>query len=177
MSLQDDRLLVGRMLAGGQGAFEQFVSEYRQFIYTIFVRYLNLRPEDADELFQRFLFHIWEDDFRRLREWRGKTSLSGYIAKIARNLAHDYRRDLRLETQNFPDVPLDDPRLMNVERREMIEKALYRLSPRHRELLRRRYYLEQSHAEIAQVLGMTVTNVGVSLSRAKLRLKKILERM
>ena len=177
MSLQDDRQLVDRMLAGGENAVARFVSEYRQFIYTIFVRYLNLRAEDADELFQRFLFHIWEDDFRRLREWRGKTSLSGYIAKIARNLAHDYRRELRLETQNFPDVPLDDPRLMNVERREMIEQALSRLSPRHRELLRRRYYLEQSHAEIAQMLGMTVTNVGVSLSRAKLRLKKILERM
>jgi RNA polymerase sigma-70 factor (ECF subfamily) len=177
MSLQDDRRLVDRILAGREGAVEKLVSEYRQFIYTIFVRYLNLRQEDADELFQRFLFHIWEDDFRRLREWRGKTSLSGYIAKIARNLAHDYRRELRLETQDLPDVPLDDPLLTNVERREMIERALSHLSPRHRQLLRRRYYLEQTHAEIAQALGMTVTNVGVSLSRAKLRLKKILKRM
>src|SRR5712691_5848439 len=121
MAFPDDERLVSRLLVGEAGAVEQFVSEYRQFIYTIFVRYLNLRREDADELFQRFLFHIWEDNFRRLREWRRKTSLSAYIAKIARNLAHDYRRELRFETQDCPDVPLDDPWLANVERRETIE--------------------------------------------------------
>jgi RNA polymerase sigma-70 factor (ECF subfamily) len=175
MAFQDDRRLVAGLLAGDAGAVELFISEYRQFIYTIFVRYLNLRPEDADELFQRFLFHIWQDDFRRLREWRRNTSLAAYIARIARNLAHDYRREARFDTPDYLDVPLDDPGLANIENRQMMELALSRLSQRDRELIRRHFYLEQSHAEIGQALGITANNVGVALSRAKLRLKKILE--
>ena len=177
MAFPDDERLVSRLLVGEAGAVEQFISEYRQFIYTIFVRYLNLRPEDADELFQRFLFHIWSDDFRRLRDWRGKTSLSAYLARIARNLAHDYRREGRFETHHIPDVPLDDPLLANIERREWIESALARLMERDRELIRRHFYLEQSHSDIAQALGITVNNVGVAFSRAKRRLKKVLEDM
>ena len=177
MAFEDDVRLVTRMLAGDAGAVEQFISEYQQFIYAILVRYVNLSPEDADEVFQRFLFHVWEDDFRRLRDWRRKTPLSAYLARITRNLAHDYRREMRFETQESPDIPLDDPRLANVERAEMIERALSRLSPRDHELIRRRFYLEESHAEMAQALGTTTNNIGVALSRAKRRLKKILKRV
>ena len=177
MAFENDVQLVTSMLAGESGAVEQFILEYRQFIFTIFVRYLNLSSEEANEVFQRFLFCVWEDDFRRLRDWRGNTSLSAYIARIARNLAHDYRREHRFETQEYPDLPIDDPRLANVERGEIIERALSRLSPRDRELIHRRFYLEQSHNEIAEALGIAANNVGVALSRAKQRLRKILEGM
>jgi RNA polymerase sigma factor (sigma-70 family) len=144
MAFQDDLQLVARMLAGERGAVEQFILEYRQFIYAIFIRYLSLRPDDADELFQRFLLHICEEDFRRLRRWRGKTTLDAYIARIARNLAHGFRREAPVETQDIPDVPADDPALANIERREMIERAFLRLSERDREVLRRHFYLGQN---------------------------------
>jgi RNA polymerase sigma factor (sigma-70 family) len=177
MAFENDVQLVARMLGGEAAAVEQFISEYRQFIFTILVRYLNLTSEDADEVFQRFLFNVWEDNFRRLRDWRGNTSLSAYIAKIVRNLAHDYRREHRFEAQEYPDLPVDDPRLANVERGEMIERALSRLSRRDRELIHRRFYLEQSHIEIARALGIETNNAGVALSRAKQRLKRILDGM
>jgi RNA polymerase sigma factor (sigma-70 family) len=150
---------------------QRFISEYRQFVYAIFVRYLNLRPEDADELFQRFLFHIWQGDFRRVRDPKA------YIARIARNLGHDYRKELRQEAQDCPDAPIDDLSFARIERREMIERALARLSVRDRDLIRRHFYFDQSYADIGRDLGMTTNNVGVALFRAKFRLKKILERM
>jgi RNA polymerase sigma-70 factor (ECF subfamily) len=177
MNFEDDVQLVARMIAGDERAAEQFISGYRQFIYTILLRHLNLPFADADEVFQRFLFHIWEDGFRRLRDWRGKTNLSSYIARIVRNLAHDYRRESRFESQESLDVPLDDPGLANVEREQIVEHALLRLSRRDRELIRRRFYLEQTHAEIAAALGMTANTVGVALSRVKVRLRKILEQL
>src|SRR5436190_2155894 len=71
MAFEDDVRLVASILAGDAGAVEQFISEYRQFIYAILVRYLSLSSADAEEVFQRFLFHLWEDDYRRLRDWRG----------------------------------------------------------------------------------------------------------
>jgi DNA-directed RNA polymerase specialized sigma24 family protein len=99
MAFKNDVRLVARILAGGEGAVEQFISEYRQFIYAILIRYLSLHPEDADEVFQRLLFHLWENDFR-----------------------------------------------------------------------------DQSHSEIGEALGMTANSVGVALSRAKSRLRRILEK-
>jgi|SRR5438552_15017397 len=176
MAFEDDVRLVASILAGDAGAVEQFISEYRQFIYAILVRHLSLSSDDAEEVFQRFLFHIWEDDYRRLRDWRGKTTLAGYIARIARNLGHDFRRQSRFEGQECPDVARDDPRLANVERAEMLERALPLLSARDRELIHRRFYLEQTHSEIAEAFGMTASAIGVALSRAKRRLKKIIDK-
>jgi RNA polymerase sigma factor (sigma-70 family) len=176
MAFKDDVRLVARILAGGEGAVEQFISEYRQFIYAILIRYLSLHPEDADEVFQRLLFHLWENDFRRLRRWRKKTTLAAYIGRITRNLAHDYRRQLRFETNECPDIPIEDPRLQNIEREEMIQGALLRLSLRDRDLIHRSFYLDQSHSEIGEALGMTANSVGVALSRAKSRLRRILEK-
>jgi RNA polymerase sigma-70 factor (ECF subfamily) len=177
MAIDDDRRLVARILAGDAGAVEEFVSQYEQFIYAILIRSLNLMPEEADEIFQRFLFHLWEDEFRRLREWKGKTKLSAYLAQIVRNLAHDYRRQRPLEASEYPDTPVEDPILANVERRLTIERALARLSDRDRLLIHHRFIREESPNEIAAALGLTPNNVGVALSRAKSRLRKILSRM
>jgi RNA polymerase sigma-70 factor (ECF subfamily) len=181
MAIDDDRRLAARIIAGDTGAVEEFVSQYQPFIYAILVRSLNLRPDEADEIFQRFLFHIWEDEFRRLRDWKGKTKLSAYLAQIVRNLAHDYRRDYRrqppLERPDKPDIPAEERVIANIERRQMIDRALSRLSDRDRYLIHQRFILEQSPSEIAATLGVTTNSVGVALSRARRRLKKILSRM
>ena len=177
MAFQDDARLVARILAGEAGAVEQFISKYQQFIYAILVRYLSLAPDEAEEVFQRLLFHLWEDGFRRLREWRGQTALSAYIARITRNLAHDYWRERRFETNECPDIALDDRGLANVERAQIVQKALSRLSKRDRDLLHRSFYLEESHGDIAVAFHTTANNIAVALSRARSRLKKILKRM
>jgi RNA polymerase sigma factor (sigma-70 family) len=177
MAIDDDRRLVARIIAGDAGAVEEFVSQFQQFIYAILIRSLKLLPEETDEIFQRFLFHLWEGEFRRLREWKGRTKLSAYLAQIARNLAHDYRRQRPPEARDNPDIPVADPTIGNFERRQMIERALARLSDRDRYLIYRRFILEESPSEIAVALGITTNNFGVALSRAKRRLRKILSRM
>ncbi len=174
MAFEKETRLVARMLAGEAGAVEEFIAEYRPFVYAILTRYLKLSPEDAGEVFQRFLVHIWEDDYRRLRNWRGNTRLAVYLAKIIRNLAEDYRRERRFLVQDPPDRPVDDAGLQNIERQTMIESALRKLSSRDRELIHRRLLLEESYEEIARALGMTPNGAGVALSRAKIRLKQIL---
>jgi RNA polymerase sigma factor (sigma-70 family) len=56
----------------------------------------------------------------------------------------------------------------------LLKMALENLRERDRELIHRRYYLDESYREIAEALGMTVNHVGVSLFRAESRLKNIL---
>ena len=174
MAFENEARLVARMLAGEAGAVEEFIAQYRPFIFAILLRHLKLSPDEAEEIFQRFLVRIWEQDYRRLRDWRGKTRLAVYLARIARNLAHDYRRESRFFVQESPDWPVEDDTLQNIERQIMIETALAKLSPRERSLIHRRFLLEESYEEIAEALEMTPNSVGVALLRAKLRLKHIL---
>jgi RNA polymerase sigma-70 factor (ECF subfamily) len=176
MAFEDDERLVARMLRGEAGAVEDFIDRHRPFIYAIFTRYLKLRSDEADEVFQRFLVRVWEDDYRRLREWSRSTKLAIYLARIARNLAHDYRRESGPTLANPPDRPVDDMALDNVETRERIALALARLLPRDRELIDRRYLQEQTYEDIAAALGISVNNVGVALARAKRRLKQVLSK-
>ena len=83
MPFDDDARLVARICAGDEKAMEEFSTSYRQFGFAILTRHLNLRSEDADEIFQRFLFHIWENDFQRLRRWSGKTTTYRLAAEAA----------------------------------------------------------------------------------------------
>lgn len=179
MALEDEVRLVSRILEGGRDALEELVSQFRPFIYAILIRHLNLSRDDADEVFQRFLVHIWEGDFRRLRAWSRKATLASYLGKIVRNLARDFRRERPKEFQigvDDPDEPLAEYVPGNAEREQLIQTALSELSPRDRELIRRRYYLGQTYREIGKDLGITTNHAGVALSRAQSRLRQILIR-
>jgi RNA polymerase sigma factor (sigma-70 family) len=176
MALLDDARLVSRVLNREPGALEEFISQYRPFVYSILTRHLRLARDDADDLYQTFLVHMLSADMRRLRRWSGRFPLSSYLGRIVRNLAEDRRREqARVVLPELEDVVVNV--LLDVERRDIVGRALRQVSARDRELLRRRYYLDQSYAEIAEAMQITPTNVGVSLIRAERRLRKKLRRL
>jgi len=180
MELEEEARLVAWLLSGDARALDQFVFAYRRFIISIWSRQTDFCPEDVKELYQRFLLHIWEDNYRRLRPWKGTRSLRAYLGAVARNLARDYRRERRhipddvarwqlgVEQTHEADVELD--------RRSTLQRALGKLSDRDRDLIHRRYYLDESYREIAQARGMTVNHVGVALLRAESHLRTILQK-
>lgn len=177
MALEDEVRLVSRILNGDSEALDEFISVYRSLIYAILTRHFNLSRDDADEIFQRFLVHIWEGDFRRLRAWRRKAPLSAYLGKMARNLVGDFRRKRRREPQmDDPDQSVLDDRYTEADRKQILEAALSELSHMDRELIYRRYYLGETYREIAEGLGITPNHAGVALLRAQFRLKQILTR-
>ena len=180
MDLDEEMRLVTRLLSGDARALEQFVETYRRFITSILSRQPNLYSQDVDEVYQRFLLHIWEDGYRRLRPWRGTRSLGSYLGAIARNLARDYRRERHRNPDNATDcevvvIPAAETR-SDWSRVGVLKTAMEKLSERDRGLIHRRYYLEESYREISDALGLTVNHVGVALFRAESRLKLILKK-
>lgn len=181
MDLDDEMRLVVRLLSGDTRALEQFVQTYRRFITSILNRQPNLCSQDVDELYQRFLFHIWEDGYRRLRPWSGTRSLRSYLGAIARNLARDYRRECGRNSDKTADcemalvIPAVETR-GDWSTAAVLRAAMEKLSVRDRDLIHRRYYLEETYREIADALGLTVNHVGVALFRAESRLKLILKK-
>jgi len=180
MDLDDEMRLVAGLLSGDVSALEQFVATYRRFITSTLSRQPYLYSQDVDEVYQRFLLHIWEDGYRRLRPWRGTRSLRSYLGAIARNLARDYCRERH---RNPHDAANRETAVMPAaemrgdwNRVGVLKTAMGKLSVRDRDLIQRRYYQEQSYREIADALGLTVNHVGVALYRAESRLKLILKK-
>jgi RNA polymerase sigma factor (sigma-70 family) len=180
MELDEELHLVSRLLSGDACALDQFVQTYRRFITSILSRQPNLHPQDVEEVYSRFLFHIWEDGYRRLRPWSGTRSLRSYLGAIARNLARDYRRERFRVCESAADCgaaavpPWEAPR--EGRGSDALKAAVGNLCDRDRDLIFRRYYLEESYREIAEALGITVNHVGVALFRAESRLKVILKK-
>jgi RNA polymerase sigma factor (sigma-70 family) len=180
MELDEEIHLVSRMLSGDDRALDQFVQTYRRFITSILSRQPNLHPEDVDEVYSRFLLHVWEDGYRRLRPWSGTRSLRSYLGAIARNLARDYRRERYRICESPEDRCAAVMPACEAKRegpgRDALKAAMGKLCDRDRDLIHRRYYLEQSYREIAEALGITVNHVGVALFRAESRLKVIVKK-
>jgi len=180
MELDEELKLVAQMMAGDSYALDRFVHTYRRFVISVLHRQPSLYSQDVEELYQRFLFHIWEDGYRRLRPWSGTRSLRFYLGAIARNLAKDFQRERCRFSCNLLDGDMVmRPALEPLEENSnagMVRAALGSLSMRDRDLIHRRYYLEESYREIADAMGLTVNHVGVALFRAESRLKILLEK-
>ena len=72
--------------------------------------------------------------------------------------------DQRIETNSFRDQ--EDPQIT------LLYRAIAQLSPIDRAIIM--LYLDKNdHATIAEVVGLTATNVGVKINRIKKKLKQI----
>ena len=137
---------------------------------------------------------MFKEDCQCLRQWRGE-NLPAFLASTLRHLGIDFLRKRRAERKqvlNWPDVGTDDSdssqtscdlpdpepspetRLLIAEMSEIVKATIAQLSERDQELIQRHYLAEQTYDEIATEMSLTISNVGVSLKRARERLKAVL---
>ena len=133
-----------------------------------------------DELVQEIALAIWQ----AMPHFRGECSERTFVYRIAHNrgLTHVCKR--RPESDPIEDLPPSrepvDPRphpeeqVAMANQRDRLRAAIQRLPLVYRQVIM--LMLEElSHAEIADVLGITETNVAVRLNRARKALKGSLE--
>jgi RNA polymerase sigma factor (sigma-70 family) len=98
--IEQERGLVDRICGGDMEAFAFFLKDFGAIAKSVFKDF-----EQPDELLQNFAVQLWENDWARLRQWRGTGSLRGFVRSVARNQALDaYRKDRRLKEQEWPVV-------------------------------------------------------------------------
>ena len=66
----EEKRLVDRVLAGDEEAIRDFYETYKGLFYSI-IRRFRFNEGDADDLFSQFIMRLVEDDWRRVRQWRG----------------------------------------------------------------------------------------------------------
>jgi RNA polymerase sigma-70 factor (ECF subfamily) len=105
----------------------------------------------------------------------GRGSARAWLFGIARNAALDELRRRRRTASLVGDVATDDPAFEDEDERmrlDAVRVGLGRLEPAQRVLILLKFHGQLSNAELAKVLGCSVTNAGTRLCRALERLRE-----
>jgi RNA polymerase sigma-70 factor (ECF subfamily) len=185
-----DASLVRRFLAGDESAFTEIVTRYRGRIYGLTLNLLR-NAADAEEITQDAFIRA----YRGLGRFRGDSSLSTWLYRIALNLARNrywyffrrrrhqwvsLERPLGDDSQaTFADVVAaqdHDPAQETVtsEFSALVAASMERLDHKHREILTMRNVLDLSYEQIAQSLGINVGTVKSRIARARENLRTLL---
>lgn len=117
---------------------------------------------------------------RRLFE--AEFRIGAWLHRVTANLCLNLVRDSRRRTEILADAPTRRSAeatqlaaIAEAERTRQLDEALGRLTPAHRQILRERFWGDQSYQEISEVLGLELGTVMSRLSRAKDALEAVID--
>ena len=159
---------------------EKFVAAIKineRLIYKIAAIYTN-NAEDRDDLVQEIVYQLWKS----FDSFNSKSSLSTWMYRVAMNVAIYH---LNISKRKIPTVPLDE-QLVDFqeadyggenEKWELMRRLLNDLNLLDKGIVLL-YFENKSYEEIAEIIGISASNVGTKLSRIREKLKnKIADKM
>ncbi len=151
-------------------SFIKTIQDNRGLIYKAATLYTS-NKEDREDLVQEIIYQLWKsyDSFQQ------KSSRSTWMYRVAMNVAI---QQLKQQKKNLSIIPLNQEsfNLQEVktpeldERWEKLQTQIKTLNLLEKGILM--LYLEnKSYDEIAEIIGISATNVGTKLTRIKTKLK------
>lgn len=175
-----DEILIQNAIQGQQQAYATLLGKYENYVFTLCLRLLKDR-EDAVEVTQDAFLKA----FRQLHTFRGESKFSTWLYKVAYSTALNHLRKKRPEMLYIDDIAFPVSLLapttslgIDIEKKEqkrLLLQAIEQLSPTDAAVITLFYLLEQSIDEICIAMELTETNAKTKLSRARQRLKIIIE--
>ncbi|MEM6724078.1 MAG: sigma-70 family RNA polymerase sigma factor [Bacteroidota bacterium] len=157
--------------------FKRIVQEYHPILFKIGRSYTD-NEFDFQELYQEMLIQLW----RAMPNFNEQSKLSTFIYRVALNTALTFQRgrDRRRRRFLFGKIPKELPsedqvitKQENEQRIDLLYEAIRSLKPENRSLIL--LSLEgHSYEQIAEILGISSSNVGVKLLRTRKQLSKLL---
>lgn len=175
MDANNDLYNIKKVLEGDTAAFSGILQRYSNRIFAVIVRIVGCR-EDAEELTQDVFMKV----FSSLKQYKGNSEFSTWIYRIAYNTAISYTRKQRKEIsyideslyENISEEEVDAlfNRTDNSEKIEQLEQSVARLTGEEKALLSLFYTDMRPINEIAEITGLTETNVKTKLHRIRKKL-------
>ena len=173
-SREAEREAIEACRRGEREAFDRLVVRYQRDVYRLCYRYVN-DHEDANDLAQEAFLKAW----RAISRFRGESSFSTWLYRIAVNACLNFRAQRRPTTQELPET-LADPvpgalaRAEGDDEARRVRGAVARLPEKQRATLILKVYHELTHEEVAEILGSTVGTVKANLFHALGNLRRLL---
>lgn len=186
--------ILERCIRGEQDAFEKLVDRYSGLVsFTIrgvFHEYCpSASNEDLEDLHNGVFLSLMEDDFKRLRQFKGLSSFATYLRVITVRRTVDFLRGQKrafasnngdyqdgappvADANHGPDVKLEI-----LEEENMVGRAIRSLSPGDRLLLKLTYVRELPAEQVASILRISINAYYTRKNRALSRLKKMCKKL
>jgi RNA polymerase sigma factor (sigma-70 family) len=163
-----------------KATFLELIQANKGILYKISVSYCR-NASDREDLIQEMVYQLWKsadrfDDHFKFSTWMYRIALNvaisfyrksnagGVRVELGAHLEEGFSEPSAAEGFNGPEGPLAD-------RIEVLQRFIASLGELDKALMIL-YLEERSYKEIAEVLGLTETNVATKLSRIKGRLKQ-----
>jgi RNA polymerase sigma-70 factor (ECF subfamily) len=152
------------------------MNKHQGIIFKVSRMYCD-NEECRKDLFQDILLQLWKS----YPKYNHDSKFSSWMYRVALNTAISQFRNAQKETVDFfSQIPVDvyDETLLNEkeESSRMLYDAIARLSMIEKSIIIL-YLDDYQYNDISEILGITVSNVGVQISRIKTKLQKILKDM
>lgn len=184
--MDDDRILVGRILENDKQAFGALVTKYQRMVYATCFRLVRSQT-DAEDLSQ----DVFMECFRSLHMVQKDHDLSGWLFKIATNKSLSFLRrhnparigkNTTMETafsetdhkSNLAETNTPYSKLENEETRKTLFLAIDQLPENQKKAILLHKFDNLSQKEIGDQMGLTQDSVESLIYRAKSNLRKSL---
>ena len=152
--------------------FHQIIEQHKGILFKVAKTYCR-NDDDRQDLLQEMMIQVWKS----LPKYNDTFAVTTWLYRISLNVAISfYRKNVNRHYLNMPLIEEftsihDDVNNEKSEQLILLEKFITELNDLDKALLF--LYLEdKSHAEISEIMGLSVTNVGTKLGRIKEKLKK-----
>lgn len=173
-TMEEESEHIEQVLAGKPAAYRPLVERYHVGLIIHCEQLLRDRSE-AEDVAQEAFIHA----YNKLPDYdASKGRFSTWLYRIATNKCLDTlrRRKRQLDVEDIEMIAeATMPTHMEDDEARALRKAVLELTPpQYRRIIEAYFWEGKSYQEIALELDMTVSNVGVSMGRAKLKLKEVL---
>ena len=187
----NDLEFVRRCASGDKLAWDEFVDKYSRLIYNYIHSVFKVKGfpsarENIDDLFQEIFLSLTQDNFKRLKTFKGKNgcSLASWLRQVTINRTIDYIRRLKpaisIDAENDDGLSLKDmlvdgsaPAFDSVARAE----TMVNLADCIEKLAQDDKYFLELHINQQLNLEELKSHLGVSRGAVDMRKSRILERL
>lgn len=161
------RVLVERYEAKMERYAKRFLfatDDAKDLLQEIFIKaYVNIRSFDADRRFSPWIYRIAHNEFVNALKKRKKDKANVSLFYVDILFPHPVAKETANEETNRREM------------KEILEGSLDKLGGKYREPLVLYYLEDMDYKEIAEILHIPVSTVGVRLQRGKTLLRKLVK--
>jgi RNA polymerase sigma factor (sigma-70 family) len=182
MTYKDDILNIEKVLEGNINAFSYIVDRHKDKSFNLAFRICGSR-EEAEEIVQDSFLKA----YKSLGGFKMQSSFATWFYRIIYNTAISYVRIRKKGVLSLEDFPADatdfigtntsDEEVEREYRTSLVNFALQKITEEERGLISLFYYNEMSMDEIADVTGISKSNIKVRLFRARQKMLGIIEKV
>jgi len=156
--------------------FSNFVKEHSGIVSKLCRGYTNSK-EDFEDVVQEVYYQLW----RSIDRFEQRSKASTWVYRLTLNvcLYHLSRQKKKIQTVGHDELEKSDYTMHQGEDNpenqiDVLYRSIALLKPIDRAIIM--LYLEKKeHSEIAEVVGLSISNVGVRVNRIKKKLRKIVD--